>query len=224
HDEPITERPPKCLSGDFTLASSRGGRQPTIQAECLPAQHRVQGPASHEARTDRKATPIVAQAVWIEESLKDAPGGVAEKPNNDHEQQRTAEWLSEDGRERAARPRYASACLGCDLKGECANDHVEHTLHKEAHAGQPLDRAEIVHRFDGTPDFSHDSLERSQVGWAPCKARERGECLLSSCRAFNACSEGNRRPLAPLLAYTLELGVFLTARAPNRRRRSPAFC
>ena len=93
------------------------------------------GPASQEARTDRKATPIVAQAVWIEESLKDAPGGVAEKPNNDHEQQRTAEWLSEDRRERAARPRYASACLGCDLEGECANDHVEHTLHKKADAG-----------------------------------------------------------------------------------------
>jgi hypothetical protein len=71
----------------------------------MPAsQHRVQDPASHEARTDRKAAPIVAQAIWIEETLKDAPGGVAEKPNNDHEQQRTAEWLSEDGRERAARP------------------------------------------------------------------------------------------------------------------------
>ena len=38
----------------------------------------MQGPASQEAHTDRKATPIVAQAVWIEESLKDAPGGVAD--------------------------------------------------------------------------------------------------------------------------------------------------
>jgi hypothetical protein len=104
HYQPITERPPECLGGDFTLAGSRCGRQPAIEAECLPAQHRVQDPASHEARTDRKAAPIVAQAVWIEETLKDAPGGVAEKPNNDHEQQRTAEWLSEDGRERAARP------------------------------------------------------------------------------------------------------------------------
>ena len=82
----------------------------------------MQDSASHEARTDRKAAPIVAQTVWIEESLKDAPGGVAEKPNNDHEQQRTAEWLSEDGRERAARPRYASACLGCDLLG-LVEDH-----------------------------------------------------------------------------------------------------
>lgn len=95
----------------------------------------MQGPASHEARTDRKAAPIVAPAVWIEESLKDAPAGVAEKPNNDHEQQRTAEWLSEDGREHAARSRYASACIRCDLEGQCADDHVEHTLHKEAHAG-----------------------------------------------------------------------------------------
>jgi hypothetical protein len=63
------------------------------------------------------------------------PGGVAEKPNNDHQQQRTAEWLSEDGRERASRPRDASACVGGDLEGQCADDHVEHTLHKEAHAG-----------------------------------------------------------------------------------------
>ena len=51
----------------------------------------------------------------------------------------------------------------------------------------------------------------------------RGECLHSSWRAFNACSEGNRHQPAPLLAYTWELGVFLTARAPNRRRWSPAF-
>ena len=51
----------------------------------------------------------------------------------------------------------------------------------------------------------------------------RGESLHSSWRAFNACSEGNRHQPAPLLAYTLELGVFLTARAPNRRRWSPAF-
>ena len=91
-------------------------------------------PANHEAHTDREAAPIVAQTVWIEESLKDAPGGIAEKPNGGYEQQRTAEWLSEDGRKRAASPRYASACLGRDLEGQCADDHVEHTLHKEAHA------------------------------------------------------------------------------------------
>jgi len=118
----------------------------TIEAERLPTEHRVHDPANHESRTDRKAAPIVAQAVWIEESLQDAPGGVAEKPNNDHEHQRTAKWLSEDGRERAARPRDASACLGCDLEGQCADDHVKHTLHEEAHAGEPLDRAETVHR------------------------------------------------------------------------------
>jgi hypothetical protein len=56
----------------------------------------MQDPANHEGRTDREAAPIVAQAVWIEETLKDAPGGVAEKPNGGYEQQRTAEWLSED--------------------------------------------------------------------------------------------------------------------------------
>src|SRR4029453_2571977 len=28
--QPITERPPECLSGDLTLAGSRCGRQPTI--------------------------------------------------------------------------------------------------------------------------------------------------------------------------------------------------
>ena len=68
--------------------------------------------------------PIVAQAVWIVDALKDAPGGAAEMPNNDHEQQRMAEWLSEDGCERAARRRDASAFLGCDLEGQCADDHV----------------------------------------------------------------------------------------------------
>jgi hypothetical protein len=89
----------------------------------------------------------VAQAIWIEETLKDAPGGVAEKPNDGHEQQRTAKRLSEDGCERAARPRYASACSGCDLEGKRADDHVEHTFHKEAPSGEPLDRAETVHGF-----------------------------------------------------------------------------
>ena len=40
----------------------------------------------------------------------------------------------------------------------------------------------------------------------------RGESLPSSWRAFNACSEWNRPQPAPLIAYTSELGVFLTAR------------
>src|SRR4029453_12980846 len=102
------------------------------------------------------------QAVWIEESLKDAPGGVAEKPNHDHKQQRTAEWLSEDGRERAARPRDASACLGCDLEGQYADDHVEHTLYKEANAGEPLDGAETFHRSIVRRILPHDSGERSR--------------------------------------------------------------
>ena len=65
HDQPITERPPECLGGDFALAGCRRDRQPTIQAECLPAQRRVHDPANHEARTDREAAPIVAQAVWM---------------------------------------------------------------------------------------------------------------------------------------------------------------
>ena len=106
-----------------------------IKAERLASEHRVHDPANHEARTDREASPIVAQTVWIEDTLKDAPGGVAEKPNNDHEQQTAAEWLSQDGRERAARSRYASACVGCDLESQCADHHVKHTLHKETHAG-----------------------------------------------------------------------------------------
>ena len=80
----------------LTLAASRRGRQTTIKAERLPSEHRVHDPANHEAHTDREAAPIVAQTVWIEDTLKDAPGGVAEKPNNDHEQQRAAEWLSQD--------------------------------------------------------------------------------------------------------------------------------
>jgi hypothetical protein len=107
----------------------------------------VYNPASHEARTDGEATPIVAQTIWIEETLKDAPGGVAEKPNDGHEQQRTAKRLSEDGCERAARPRYASACSGCDLEGQRSDDHVEHTFHKVASSGEPLDRAETCHGF-----------------------------------------------------------------------------
>jgi hypothetical protein len=127
----------KCLGGHFTLAGPRRARQTAIQAESLPTERRVHEPANHEGCTDREAAPIVAVTVWIEETLKDAPGGVAEKPNGGYEQQRTAEWLSEDGRERAARPRYASACLGGDLHGQCANDHVEHTLHKEPHAEIP---------------------------------------------------------------------------------------
>lgn len=87
----------------------------------------------------------MAQTVWIEETLKDAPGGVAEKPNGGYKQQRAAEWLSEDGRERAARPRYASACLGCDLEGQRADDQVEHTLDEEARAGEELECAETGH-------------------------------------------------------------------------------
>ena len=77
---------------------------------------------------------------------------------------------------------------------------------------------------DGTSDFSQDSCERSRVGWAPCKARREASVSHSSWRASNACSEGNRHQRAPLLAYTWELGVILTARAPNRRRSSRAFC
>ena len=114
-------------------------------------------PASHEACTDGKAAPIVAQAVWIEETLKHTPGGVAEKPNGGYEQQRTAEWLSEDGRERAARPGDTSACSGCDLEGQRADDHVKHTFHKEAHPGEPLERAETVHRSMVRRMFPHDS-------------------------------------------------------------------
>jgi hypothetical protein len=58
----------------------------------------------------------------------------------------------------------------------------------------------------------------------PCKDRREASISRSSWRAFNTCSEGNRHQRAPLLAYTWELGVILTARAPNRRRSSRAFC
>ena len=60
-------------------------------------------------------------------------------------QLRAPEWLSEDGRERTARSRCASACVGCDLQRQGADHQVKRTLHKEADAGQPLDRAETVH-------------------------------------------------------------------------------
>ena len=101
----------------------------------------------------------------IEETLNDAPGGVAEKPYDGHEQQRPAKRLSEDGCERAARPRDASACSGCDLEGQRADDHVEHTFHKEAPSGEPLDCAETVHGFIGTPysyEFDEPPCNRSQ--------------------------------------------------------------
>ena len=58
-----------------------------------------------------------------------------------------AERLSEDGRERAAGPRDASACAGGDLEGQRTDDHVKDPFYNEAHAGEPLDRAETVHRF-----------------------------------------------------------------------------
>ena len=77
HYEPITEGPLKCLAGNFTLAGSRRARQATKEAERLPTEHRVHDPADQEGRTDRETLPIVAKAVWIEETLKDAPGGVA---------------------------------------------------------------------------------------------------------------------------------------------------
>ena len=110
-------------------------------------------PARHEAHTDREAAPIVAEAVWIEETLEDAPGGVAEKPNGGDEQQRPAERLCEDGRQGAPHPRHSSADFGRDLQGQRADDQVEHTLHEEARASERLERAETVHGSDNTPDF-----------------------------------------------------------------------
>ena len=114
-----------------------------------------------------------------------------------------AEWLSEDGRERAARPRYASACLGGDLQGQCANDHVEHTLHKEPHACQPLDRTEAVHRSMVRRILPHDSAERSRVGWTAGKLAARRVSRTRAGERVLPCSEGNRHQPAPLLAYTL---------------------
>ena len=129
----------------------------------------------------------MAQTVWIEETLKDAPGGVAEKPNGGYKQQRTAEWLSEDGRERAARSRDASACLGCDLEGQRADDHVEHTLHKEAHAGEPLDRAETVHRSMVRRILPHDSLVRDLELGGHRQSSPRGECLALELASVSCC-------------------------------------
>src|SRR4029453_5950257 len=89
--EPTPGRPLKCLGGNFTLAGPRRARQTTIEAERLPTEHRVHDPADHEGRTDREAAPLVAQTVWIEETLKDTPGGGAEKPNGGAREERTAE-------------------------------------------------------------------------------------------------------------------------------------
>ena len=50
------------------------------------AQRRVHDPARNEADTECEAAPAVPEAVWIEETLEEAPGGVAEKPNGGDEQ------------------------------------------------------------------------------------------------------------------------------------------
>ena len=165
----------------------------------------MQDPADHEGRTDRETAPIVAQTVWIEETLKDAPGGVAEKSNGGYEQQRAAEWLSEDGRERAARSRDASACLSRDLEGQRADDHVEHTLHKEAPAGEPLDRAETVHRSMVRRILPHDSGEESRVGWTPGKARREMSGSHSSWQASLAVSRRAQTPACTPVSLHVEL-------------------
>jgi hypothetical protein len=75
--------------------------------------------------------------------------------------------------------------------------------------------------------MSHDSLCRAKTALTeptpanPLAHREASSAL--ELARVNACPEGNRHQPAALLACTLELGVFLTARAPNRRRWSPAF-
>jgi len=172
----------------------------------------VHDPADHEGRTDRQTAPIVAQAVWIEETLKDAPGGVAEKPNGGYKQQRAAEWLSEDGRESAARSRDASACLGRDLEGQRADDHVEHTLHKETPAGEPRDRAEAVHRAMVRRILPHGLWRAISSGHRAELAERRMSRTLAGERVL-LCPEGNRHQPAPLIAYTLSW------RDPDRRRR-----
>ena len=102
-------------------------------------------PAHDEARTEREAAPAVPEAVWIEEPLEEAPGGVAEKPNGGDEQEGATERLCEDRCEGAARPRDSSAKLARDLEGQRTDDHVDHALHEEARAGEQFERAEPGH-------------------------------------------------------------------------------
>jgi hypothetical protein len=73
--------------------------------------------------------------------------------------------------------------------------------------------------IDGTPD-SRTTLVRDLELGGHRQARRETCVSHSGWRAFNACSEENSHQPAPLLAYTLELAVILTARAPNRRRSS----
>jgi hypothetical protein len=145
HDEPITERPRERFGGNRALADAGRVRQPAIDAECLQAQRRVHDPERDEARTDREATPGVPEAVWIEDTLEEAPGGVTEKPNGGDEQQGATERLGEDCCEGAARPCHSSAEMGRDLEGQRADDHIDHTLHEEARAGEQFERAEPGH-------------------------------------------------------------------------------
>jgi hypothetical protein len=57
-----------------------------IDAERLQAQRRVHDPERDEAHTECQAAPAVPEAVWIEDTLEEAPGGVAEKPNGGDEE------------------------------------------------------------------------------------------------------------------------------------------
>ena len=117
---------------EIALQSAGDRRVHLLRGEADEAEPREHDPASHEARTDRKAAPIMAQAVWIEE-----------------------------------------------------------TVHKEAHAGAPLDRAETRSWIDGTPS-----------GW----------------RAFIAVFRREQTPACTAVSLHVGVGVILTARAPNRRR------
>jgi hypothetical protein len=87
----------------------------------------------------------VPEPAWIDETLEEAPGGVAEKPNGGDEQQRAAEGLCQNGRKGAAHPRHSSAEFARDLQGQHADDQVEHTFDEDARASEQLERAETVH-------------------------------------------------------------------------------
>jgi LPXTG-motif cell wall-anchored protein len=67
------------------------------------------------------------------------------------------------------------------------------------------------------------SCKRSQVDWTPGKARREASVSHSGWRPVDACSVGNRHQPAPFVSLHVEVGVILTAKAPNRRRSSQAF-
>ena len=97
---------------------------------------------------------------------------------------------------------------------------VEHTLHNEADAGQPFDRAETVHRsmYVGFLAGLFCDLRCEHLA----KLAERRVSRLGLALFF-AVFRREQTPACTVVSLHVGVGVTLTARATNRRRSSQAF-